>query len=384
MSSSPASDYSKELAVALKTVHNCSVLTQSVLRSLKSQNQTQVSAETKPDDTPVTAADLAGQALIISTLHARFPDDAFLGEESADALRSNQTLAGEVWKLVLRAKDASLTEKSALQQSSDTDAGALVFPASIEEMLDLIDLGGKGQVIGRGNSWSLDPIDGTATFMQGLQYAVALCLFVDGVEQLGVIACPNLQFDVHSPLGKTPLREDSVDIAGCGVVLSAVKGQGTYVRSMSTEGLGEPQRVDLTRLPTKQLTELNFVESTIGKTSLSQEEHKAVAESLGCPWPGTVLWSSHMKYVSLILGASDVMVRIPKSKDRYTAVWDHCGSHLCYTEAGGKIRDFDGRDIDFTRGRMIRGENNFGMIATMPSHFDRVDRAVKDVLGRRR
>src|SRR5690349_1157061 len=97
MSSQP---YAAELSLALSAVHNASILTKSVLRSLKNH----VSAETKADDSPVTIADFAAQALLISALHAVYPEDAFLGEESADALRDNEPLANRVWELVLRAK----------------------------------------------------------------------------------------------------------------------------------------------------------------------------------------------------------------------------------------------------------------------------------------
>ncbi|CAO2658726.1 Nn.00g064490.m01.CDS01 [Neocucurbitaria sp. VM-36] len=381
--------YSAELHLALQAVHAASLLTKSVLRSLKNN----VSAETKADDSPVTIADFAAQALLISALHAVFPDDAFIGEESADALRSNEPLAHRVWQLVLQAKNAEPSRISDVQHVRDgspaggseglQDALTLEFPASKEQMFDLIDRGGKGQVTGSGRVWVMDPVDGTATFMQGQQYAVCLCLLVDGVQQVGVIGCPNLAFDVNGPLGTSRIHEDHVDEEGYGVILSAIKEQGTYVRAMKERGLGAPRRVDLTQLPKKDPASLDFVESTIGKTSLSQAEHKAVAESLGASWPGTVIWAQQVKHVALALGSTDVMVRIPKTVDRFTCVWDHAGGHILFQEAGGMISDFNGEQIDFGQGRHIKGERNWGMIATMPNLFEEVGRAVKDVLARR-
>jgi 3'(2'), 5'-bisphosphate nucleotidase len=372
--------YSVELDSALGAVHAASILTKSVLRSLSNH----VGAETKADDSPVTIADFAAQALLISALHAVFPEDRFIGEESADALRQNEALADRVWQLVLRAKeDAYVRQDGTGEVQHGAEALTLSFPASKEEMFKRIDMGGKGEVTGQGRVWVMDPVDGTATFMQGKQYAVALCLLVDGEQQVGVVGCPNLAFNVNGPLRQTPIHEDQVDETGCGVVLSAIKGQGTFVRSMQEISLGDPHRVDLTSLPTKPLSDLDFVEATIGKTSLSQPEHKAVAEHLGSQWPGTIVWSQQMKYVALTLGATDVMVRIPKTKERYTYIWDHAGGHILFQEAGGVIRDFDGKDIDFARGRQIKGEVNYGMIGAMPDVFADVDRAVKDVLGRR-
>ncbi|KAI8934272.1 hypothetical protein NX059_009013 [Plenodomus lindquistii] len=397
----PPHPYPHELSIALRAVHSASLLTKRVLRSLSNS----VSAETKADDSPVTIADFAAQALLISALHAAFPQDAFIGEESADALRSNGPLANRVWELVLQAKEesahAGVSEKSKVQGERDQDAGnvhaplppseqekeelTMTFPASKEDMFDLIDRGGKGEITGSGRVWVMDPVDGTATFMQGQQYAVCLCLLVDGVQTVGVIGCPNLAFPIQEPLqlGTTKIHEDTVDVSGYGVVLSAVRGHGTYIRAMHATHLGAPQRVDLTTLPTKPLQDLDFVESTLGKTSLSQEEHSIVASSLGAKWPGTVIWAQQIKHVALTLGATDVMVRIPKTADRFTYIWDHAGGHILYQEAGGMISDFNGEQIDFGHGRKIRGERNYGMIATMPGLFEEVGRAVNKVLAAR-
>jgi 3'(2'), 5'-bisphosphate nucleotidase len=377
MTTPSALPYESELDSALHAVHAASLLTKSVLRSLKNN----VSAETKADDSPVTIADFAAQAVLISALHAVYPQDRFIGEESADALRQNEQLADRVWQLVLRARDSAYARRDG--KSYVHAALQDLFPASKEEMFERIDLGGKGQVTGQGRVWVMDPVDGTATFMQGQQYAVALCLLVNGVQQVGVVGCPNLAFEVDGPLGETQVHEDKVDQTGYGVVLSAVKGQGTYVRAIQEHNFGEARRVDLTSLTTKSLTDLNFVEATIGKTSLSQPEHKLVAETLGATWPGTVVWSQQIKYVALTLGATDVMVRIPKTLDRYTYIWDHAGGHILYQEAGGMIKDFDGKAIDFSKGRQIKGEANYGMIGAMPSVFEQVEKAVKDVLARR-
>lgn len=374
--------YAAELHLALSAVHNASVLTKSVLRSLKNN----VSAESKADDTPVTIADFAAQALLISAIHAVYPDDQFLGEESADALRSDAALADRVWDLVLRAKALHASRSrngDAQKENAEAGAQTLVFPASKEEMFELIDRGGKGEQTARGRVWVMDPVDGTATFMKGQQYAVCLCLLVDGKQAVGVIGCPNLAFDVQGPLGQSRVHEDLVDEAGYGVVVSAVKGQGTFVRGMTEDGWGDARKVELSTLPEKKPEELNFVESTLGKTSLSQEEHKAVCELLGSQWPGTIIWAQQIKHATLALGSADVMVRISKTADRYTCVWDHAGGHLLFTEGGGLIKDFNGGDIDYAQGRHISGERNYGMIAALPSVFEKVERAVKEILARR-
>jgi 3'(2'), 5'-bisphosphate nucleotidase len=368
------SPYASELALAFRAVHAASLLTKSVLRSLKNN----VSAETKADDSPVTIADFAAQAIIITAIHAVYPDDSFVGEESAEALRQNDALAERVWELVQRAAEAQLS------QFGDARHSPSAFPTTKEEMLRAIDLGAATEQTRRGRVWVMDPIDGTLSFMTNKQYAVCLCLLVDGVQQVGVIACPNLRFDVYGPLGQSRIHEDLVDEAGFGVLLSAVKGQGTFVCSMMDTRLGTPRRVEHSQQNQKALAALDFVETTIGKTSLSQDEHKAVAELVGAKWPGTVLWSQQMKYVALALGATDVMVRLPKGLERFTYVWDHAGGQLLFQEAGGIIRDINDCPIDFGQGRKILGTGNFGMVAAMPSAYVGVLQAVQSVLEKRK
>jgi 3'(2'), 5'-bisphosphate nucleotidase len=62
---------------------------------------------------------------------------------------------------------------------------------------------------------------------------------------------------------------------------------------------------------------------------------------------------------------------------------DHAGGHLLYQETGGIIKDLDGGDIDYGQGRKILGDRNFGMLAAMPSAFDGIMQAAREVLERR-
>src|SRR6185312_3609788 len=52
-----------------------------------------VTAELKPDETPVTAADRACEKLIVDLLAKEFPDDGVLGEEGAN----RETRNGRKW-----------------------------------------------------------------------------------------------------------------------------------------------------------------------------------------------------------------------------------------------------------------------------------------------
>jgi 3'-phosphoadenosine 5'-phosphosulfate (PAPS) 3'-phosphatase len=72
-------------------------------------------------------------------------------------------------------------------------------------MLGVIDLG-AGSDAGRGRVWVFDPVDGTATFLRGNQYAICLALLEDGQEKIRVLGCPNLSFE--GLLRKIFLEED--------------------------------------------------------------------------------------------------------------------------------------------------------------------------------
>ncbi|KAM3500215.1 hypothetical protein MY10362_006595 [Beauveria mimosiformis] len=208
--------YTEERRIASVAVHHASVLTKSVMRSIKHVS--------KKDSTPVTVADFAVQALLISTLSQAFPADGFLGEESAAALRQDAVLCQQVWELV-----SSSTE--AWPPGAASQGVTLTRPCSPEEMMELIDRGGLGTGGWHGRTWVMDPIDGTATFIESGQYAVALALIQDGKEVLGVVGCPNLALDLHR------LESVPTDDEGYGFIVSAVHGdRGVLVQPL---GAGE-------------------------------------------------------------------------------------------------------------------------------------------------
>src|SRR5579875_3961569 len=90
-----------------------------------------ITAEAKPDDSPVTAADRACEKLIVDRITLEFPDDGVLGEEGARR-----------------------TSRS-------------------------------------GRQWIIDPIDGTRDFLRGIPlWAVLIGLEQDGEVVAGVAHCP--------------------------------------------------------------------------------------------------------------------------------------------------------------------------------------------------
>jgi len=176
----------------------------------------------KNDISPVTITDFGAQALLISAIHYNFPED---NGESAEALRNGPVLLESVRSFV------SFTELD------DDESEKLLSPlASQEEMLDVMDLG-AGSDAGRGRVWVLDPVDGTATFLRGDQYAICLALLEDGQEKAGVLGCPNLSFEglfsQNLPRRRRRIHGRQVDKDGLGWMVSAVLGHGVFMRHMS-------------------------------------------------------------------------------------------------------------------------------------------------------
>lgn len=325
---SPSLD--RELEIASKAVQLCADLTKHLQRQLKDESSVQ-----KFDLSPVTIGDFAVQALLTSVIHHEFPDDTFLAEESAGELRQNEALLDQVWQLI-EAHRRAFTEATPSVRP----------PESKTELTDLIDMGGRNDQTSDGRTWVFDPIDGTATFMQGQQYAINCAFLVDGKEEIGIIGCPNL-----SPAATTT-HEDATDPEGLGLMIYAVRGQGTWKRTMQASS----DLLPATRIPrhgdSAGMDGLIWSDCST-YTSTIQHLHQQVAAKLGTPWPGVDLYSSLMKYAALGLGHSSICIRIFKYASWRSNMWDHAGGVLIFEEAGGKVTDLEGKSIDFSRGRKM-------------------------------
>ncbi|KAM0739001.1 hypothetical protein ACQRIT_006738 [Beauveria bassiana] len=342
--------FERERAVAEAAVLRAAILTKNV--------QSRVSAVSKADATPVTVADFAAQALLISALHAAFPGDGFLGEEDSLALRNDAQLCDQVYNLVV-----SSAADAVASGGGGGDGEALASPSSVDEMLNLIDLGGAGQGGPTGRFWVMDPIDGTATFLKGQQYAVALALIENGREVVGVLACPSLK--VADDGG---IYDDVVDADGLGVLLAAVKGQGATIRRFPSAATASLLSSPATPLPpllppaaeNSLTSRLRFVDCQ-RSTSTNHGLPRTLAGRLGARYPGLDVWASHVRYAALVLGAADAWVRLGARPEAVFYVWDNAGAQLLFTERGGRVTDFDGRVMEFGAGRDLRA--NRGMVA---------------------
>ncbi|OAQ70625.1 myo-inositol-1(or 4)-monophosphatase [Pochonia chlamydosporia 170] len=334
--------WEEELSIAQSAVLKAARLTKTVLSTV-----TEVS---KADSSPVTIADFAAQALLISILHAQFPNDKFVGEEDSSTLRKDETLRNKVYELYSAALDRA---------------------SSVDEMLDFIDMGGRGTGGPQGRFWAMDPVDGTATFLTGEQYAVSLALLEDGKEVLAAVVYPNLRLEGGR------IKEKSVDRDGLGVMLSAVRGRGARITWL--KGFEGPYETEvLGRLPDSDMQRLHVIDCDRNRAS-HRDVMRGVCEKLGAEFPGTDVWSSHVRYAGLIIGGGDLLVRIPSGRESWSCIWDHAGAQLIYREVGGKITDLDGREIDFARGRYLSG--NRGLVFAREGIHAEVLRVAREAVG---
>lgn len=355
--------YSDELDLALRAVHRASIATK------KMQFQSDKGASDKSDASPVTVADFAAQALMICAIHAQYPEDNFVAEESSELLRENPELGDRVWDLVQSMRG---------YRTGNNDA-EMPLPDSKDQMMKLIDLGAISDGAGKnGRLWIMDPVDGTKTFMSGNQYAVCLCLVHDGQQMVAVLGAPNMLVEDGR------VGEDLVDKAGKGIIVGAVAEHGAF-RVPTDKFLDESARSKLQLPPVnRSKSELRFTDSA-ASSHVSLDHHLEVYEDFEQHGlPKRDIWAMQVKYIALALGAADASFRIPKQRSYRAAVWDHAGGQLILEEAGGKVTDLRGERFDFASGRHFKDNWGF-VVAAKDIHgmvFDEVQNALKDYRSR--
>ncbi|KKF94028.1 3'(2') 5'-bisphosphate nucleotidase [Ceratocystis platani] len=349
--------YEKELKIAQLAVQRASILTKRVFHE-----KAKVSVD-KNDKSPVTIGDFGAQALIISALKHHFPDDEIVAEEESAMLRENSKLSSQIWQLV---KNTALEDA----ESEQLLGGAI---PSEDAMLDLIDAGGSNGG-DSGRIWTIDPIDGTKGFLRGGQYAVCLGLMVDGQVVVGVLGCPNLPIDDAAPLTAN-MASEQTDSTAHGVLFSAIHGQGATSRPLTAGSLSTSDKT-ITMRPLNSMAEATFCESVEAGHS-SHDDQAKIAQLLGITSP-SVRMDSQAKYGSIARGAGDIYLRLPVSKTYQEKIWDHAAGDLIVREAGGKVTDIHGNQLDFTKGRTL--SSNKGVIAAPATVHDVVLKAVREVL----
>lgn len=307
--------FEMELKAALKAVRQAAVACRSVQSSITTESLA------KKDNSPVTVADYASQALVCRVLQQCFPQDPVIGEEGAADLR--QPAGGEFLQRVV--------EECA-------KAGVEGSPAQV---CDWIDRGGAYEYSPR--FWTLDPIDGTKGFLRKEQYAISLALIIDGVIEVGVLACPNM------PSGD-PSSPD-------GVLAWAIRGQGAWAQPLNRPDHAA-KRIQVSS--TDVTSELLFCESVESGHS-SHDWSGLIAGDLGIH-KEPVRMDSQCKYLAVARGDADLYLRLPTRKGYQEKIWDHAGGVLLVLEAGGQVTDIKGAAADFSYGSTMAV--NEGMVVT--------------------
>ena len=272
-------------------------------------------ALTKKDRSPVTIADFASQAIICKALKAEFPDIPIVGEEDANSLR--------------KVENKALLEK----------IGTFLPGWSKEEILDAIDQG-NGEAEGR--FWTVDPIDGTKGFLRGDQYAVALALIENGQVQMGVLGCPNLMLEGESESG---------------LIAYAIKDQGAFAANL--QGKNE-RRIQASKNSATELVRfLESVEAAHANHGLQGQIMDALGDKAQ-----SVRFDSQVKYAVLAQGIAEVYLRLPNDikPDYREKIWDHAAGMIIVLEAGGRVTDMFGKELDFTQGKKLL--NNRGVMVS--------------------
>ena len=319
-------NYSKELNAAKAAVRAAAVVCQAVQANL-------VTAATleKKDKSPVTVADFAAQAIVCAHLEQQLGDFDMVGEEDSADLQGDDSadLRNKVVSHVASGLDNTVTD---------------------DQVLAWIDRGNAQGDTPR--YWTLDPIDGTKGFLRGQQYAIALALIENGEVVLGVLGCPNLDSQ-----------------AGKGALFVAVKGEGATMYPLyDADAAGQSIQTAQISSPAEAV----FCESVESGHS-DQSWSSNIANILGITNEPYRI-DSQCKYAAVARNDASIYLRLPTLVGYQEKIWDHAAGKIVVEEAGGRVTDIHGNDLDFTRGKLL--ENNQGVVATCGAIHDEVIAAI--------
>lgn len=336
--------YHRELEAAVDVVERACRICVDVKKSLYSSEGRIVE---KNDNTPVTVADFGVQALVSLELSKVFPSIPLVAEEDSDFVRSNNLVDSVV---------SVVTDKAS---SNDK-------PLTNVDVLEAIDRGKNAIVYGTrpATYWVLDPIDGTRGFLKGSEalYVVGLALVVEGDIVLGVMGCPNWK--------EASSYNSTIDVQGSesvpsrsGILMVAHIGCGTWARQLSdlmgvsakvpngwtrcfVDGchLVPKARFCISDSQTWESVPLSaFFSATSDADGVSDKEILLLPTCCG----------SLCKYLMVASGRASVFILRARAQTIIKA-WDHAVGIICVREAGGKVTDWKGSDIDLAADQVER------------------------------
>ncbi|MGH8584560.1 MAG: 3'(2'),5'-bisphosphate nucleotidase [Gammaproteobacteria bacterium] len=293
----------------------------------------------KGDQSPVTVADFAAQAVVCRRLQSALGELLLAGEESSADLRG--------------------AEHGPMREAVVQAVRQVWPPATEPEVLDAIDLGSHDA--GAAAYWTLDPVDGTKGFLRGGQYAVSLAFIAAGGVQLGILGCPNLSADFARPFS---------DPDPVGLIYYAVAGQGCWVVPADDVKLRAERVVAASSTPNSTVRVCESVESSHSRPG---DTARVVARLGGAASPARL--DSQCKYAVVARGQADAYLRLPARAGYIERIWDHAAGSLIAQEAGATVTDVDGKPLDFSRGQGLC--ENRGIVCATPRFHGPIIEAIR-------
>lgn len=324
-----------ELNEAICLVEICANLTKGV------QNTQAMKKKSKKDNSPVTIADLAVQALVTLYLQETRQGFHLIAEED-----STQCKDGEILTSVTNLINTHFPFESCGERTEFTTQEVINALENSDADPSLVP-----------ECWVMDPIDGTRGFVNSEQYAVALGKIKDGKLEFACVACPNVpeerpfintctynaESHFYSAPGNDPEQQTSW-------LMAAIRGHGcrqTYFDLGQTGTLFEG--MEQCQVSTKEgLFDFNFCESSNHPPG-TQAKTARMVKATEDPEP-TYRMDSMVKYCLVAAGEMDGYLRF--SGCGRQKVWDHVGE-LLVTEAGGSVTDVEGRGLNFGLGKFL-------------------------------
>lgn len=279
----------------------------------------------KGDRSPVTLADMGIQAIAGALLEQYFSEANLVAEEDADYLKTPEgaedleKITGYVHSFFPHAR-----------------------PARVCQWID------KGKGKPSNAFWTLDPIDGTKGFLRGDQYAIALAFIQGKRVELAAMACPELE-----------LRNSK--FSGKGIGIFAARGCGCWAVSLE-----DPEDLhQWVRLKASQCRDVNQARIlySLDPQHTNMADNQRVYEMLGLRTE-PIFMDSLAKHAMIATGGAEIFFRTLSKMEsgRREKIWDVAAGALIIEEAGGRVTDLEGQELDFSAGFTLA--RNPGLVVT--------------------
>ncbi|KAL3627629.1 hypothetical protein CASFOL_028992 [Castilleja foliolosa] len=319
--------YNEHLQAAVDVVERACRLCVDVQKSLFSNDRQIIE---KLDQTPVTIADFGVQALVSLEMSKLFPSIPLVAEEDSAFVRENN-LVDDVFQVV--------TDKSSISDKT----------LSEEDILKAIDRGGKDAFSfgpQPATYWILDPIDGTRGFVKGsgALYVVGLALVVEGEIVLGVMGCPNWR-----------VEGEENTVSRSGIIMISHVGCGTWRTRLWDAQNNSRKTHKWTRCQVDDFSKIDEARFCIPESqtweSLPLSTKYNATTHTDCVGEKDILLlptccGSLCKYLMVASGRASVFIQRARTQT-IIKVWDHAVGVICIHEAGGKVSDWKGSELDF-------------------------------------